>query len=205
MSRFINKTLKEISRQKKETASENKKKAKREFWKDLLIIGLAGIASIQVGYQIYIAEESMEIANRAYIKIFDMEPNFTNDNLEVVMIFKNDGQTPARKVRGTAILIAAANEDSLEVELKREPIKIPQRAIFMGKNNTYILTPGRSFDQESIDVIKSKLSKSKIFLCGKITYVDIFGNKRCLEWRFKYNSTDGVFEFCRNGNNDDCG
>lgn len=200
MSSFINKALKEISHQNKEANAEQEKKAKREFWKDIALIGVSIITATFIGLQVYYSYKSFRFENRAYLLA---SPNFSiveqmSDNtghFRVSVNIKNHGRTPPQYVKTVAYLVLADSTYVLH-QTDGDTLKHDKSA---GLNGIIFIYRKRPFP-EAKNIEDCILT---FYLNGEITYRDIFDIRHATEFCFRYNWEKQYFEEYGNCNKSD--
>ena len=148
------------------------------------------------------AEDSVEIAQRAYVMVDSASAEYYSDTLVTIYCqLMNFGNTPAK----TVYVISRTEFRELE------PAGWSKEGVDWTENSGMIIAPHSALDRKAVHLQISAeqlglLSerKLKLYLWGLIRYKDIFGQTRYTHFRLVHHPEQGErFSYCEDGNEAD--
>ncbi|MBC8485061.1 MAG: hypothetical protein H8D45_03360, partial [Bacteroidetes bacterium] len=145
---------------------------------------------------INISEQSMKIANRAYIATSFPQKIDITSNFEIKIQITNTGQTPAYNVKHITIFgVRKTIPDTLQI-INQDFLK--SSSVLGNGVFTYIHLK-KTFSESQITAISNKTIYLTII--GTIKYLDIFKREQFLEFNLFYDVDRKTFIYCEEHNN----
>jgi hypothetical protein len=147
------------------------------------------IYSALTGYQAYIAKDTAQRQLRAYISVnIEKHPDLDNSNPpEVVVLFKNSGQTPAYNVDARLVVYVAGEtltEDNMsKVRSALDELKKSVSVLFPSQEFREASVPGVGIPLTQEDKTLISMGAKTLWVVGRATYTDAFGYTRFTHFR----------------------
>jgi hypothetical protein len=170
------------------------------FEKTTLATAIVGVIVLCIytgltGYQAYIAKDSAERQLRAYISaVIERQPDLDGPSPpEVVILFKNNGQTPAYKVEARAsFFVAGENLTETEVNDIRaflSKLGRSESVVFPNQEIRIASVPGIGIPLSPEQKIGISMGAQVLWVMGEVTYTDAFGVPRFNRFRLYMGGT----------------
>jgi hypothetical protein len=152
------------------------------------------------GCQANIARDTAQRQLRAYISVaVEKHPDLNESGPpNVVLLFKNTGQTPAFKVevRSVGSILAGSDIALTEAELKiihaaLDRLKKYESVIFPGQEFRQSPEPGTGIPMNNEQKIAVSMGAMTLWINGEVTYTDAFGFPRFTRFRLFINGASG--------------
>jgi hypothetical protein len=182
MLRLIYKTLEKIDRQNEKVTSENEKKAKLNFWKDIALIVIPIVTAAFIGWQACLSHSSFIIENRAYLSATceGIIPNPKNPGIFKIHITNHGNVRTNIEAKISCTRVGGGFNT-----VTWDSVRANKGLINPGATYTVIaVMPALSF--EEIDAIETGKGLFKVE--GNIVYSTGFGKKDFMPVVFWYNS-----------------
>ncbi len=175
------------------------------FERATLATAIAGVIILCIytgltGYQAYISKDTAQRQLRAYVSaIVEKQPDLDGSGPpDVVLLFKNNGQTPAFKVEARLLVSVVAGSDLAlsEAQLKEiqsalDRIKKYESVIFPGQEFRQGPEPGTGIPMSNEQKIAVSMGAMSLWINGEVTYTDAFGFPRFTRFRLFMNGASG--------------
>jgi hypothetical protein len=197
--------LKKGTADPKDGATDSQKKKHDAFEQATLATAIVGVIILCIytgltGYQAYLAKDTAERQLRAYVSVVvEKQPDLNKPGpTDVVLLFKNTGQTPAFKVRARSIFSAVKGAD---LNLSDDEIGAVRDAMDTMKGYESVMFPGQEFRQSpepetglpltndhKILIIMGAMT---LWVNGEVSYTDTFGYPHSTRFRLFLNGAAG--------------
>ena len=162
------------------------------FEKATLTTAIAGVVILCIytgltGYQAFIAKDTAERQLRAYLSVkIEEQPDLdTPGTPRMVLLFKNNGQTPAFHVQAQASIFTAGQElSATDLKDTRDFLdKLPKSETVLFPGQEFRESPEAGIPVTNDQKIAISMGASVLWVVGGITYTDAFGKPRATRFR----------------------
>jgi hypothetical protein len=141
------------------------------------------------GYQAYIAKDSAQRQLRAYVSVnIEKHPDLDNSNLpEMVVLFKNNGQTPAYDVDARFEVYIGdqrlTDSDMSKIRPALDELNKSVSVLFPSQEFREASVPGVGIPLTQEDKTLVSMGAKTLWVVGRATYTDAFGYPRFTHFR----------------------
>jgi hypothetical protein len=144
------------------------------------------------GYQAYIAKDAAQRQLRAYISVVvEKQPDLNGQGpSNVVLLFKNNGQTPAYSVEARSLTSVVAGSDLALTEAQLKEIHSAldrmnkyKSVVFPGQEFRQGPEPGTGIPMTDEQKIAVSMGAMTLWINGEVTYTDAFELPRFTRFR----------------------
>jgi hypothetical protein len=152
------------------------------------------------GYQTYIARDTAQRQLRAYVSVVvEKQPDLKGSGPpDVVLLFKNNGQTAAFKVEARVVVsiingsdLALSEPDLKIIHSTLDQLKKYESVMFPGQEFRESPEPGTGIPMSNEQKIAVSLGAMTLWINGEVTYTDVFGFARFTRFRLFINGASG--------------
>jgi hypothetical protein len=148
------------------------------------------------GYQAYIAKDSAQRQLRAYVSAaVEKHPDLDSANLpEIVIVYKNNGQTPAYMVEARVVVFVAGaqltDSDISEARTFLDKLRKSESVLFPGQEFREASVPGIGIPLSQDQKIAVSMGAQVLWIIGEVNYTDAFGSLRFNHFRLFMGGVD---------------
>jgi hypothetical protein len=139
------------------------------------------------GYQALIAKDTAERQLRAYLSVkIEEQPDLDAPGApRMVLLFRNNGQTPAFHVQAQASIFTAGQElTASDLKDTRDFLdKLPKSEIVLFPGQEFRESPAAGIPVTNDQRIAISMGAGVLWVVGEIAYIDAFGKQRATHFR----------------------